>query len=132
MKKDAFFSDGTSSYLSPVSPLIGEKVHFWFRASSEDKLKVYFLYGDKELMMEKKISKGVFDYYEACITLGEELLTYYYRIQDEEDCVYYGMNGFTYRDVDCLKSGVCCSSLGGWCSNLSDLHRPFLQWRSVE
>lgn len=106
MKKDAFFSDGTSSYLSPVSPLIGEKVHFWFRASSEDKLKVYFLYGDKELMMEKKISKGVFDYYEACITLGEELLTYYYRIQDEEDCVYYGMNGFTYRDVDCLKFHV--------------------------
>ncbi len=91
MKTEAFFSDTSENYCIPAEPDPGQKVRIRFRASREESLKVEFILADtgESVIMYSTGADRYFRYYEIQLEIGEEPLSWYFRIADRvEECLY--------------------------------------------
>ena len=93
MKKQALFCDGTGSYVIPPEPKCNQMVTLRFRTAKDDVQRVCLVTDAGSYEMEKKESKGEFDYYAIEWRLGEENFSYCFEIQDQESVCYYNQCG---------------------------------------
>ncbi len=89
----ALFSDGTEEFVSPAQPMPGDKVNIRFRTLKNNVDHVYLLYGEECQELVLKSSMGSFDYYATEITVGEEMISYCFRIISGKVECYYNQRG---------------------------------------
>ncbi|MEE1086219.1 MAG: glycoside hydrolase family 13 protein [Schaedlerella sp.] len=100
MNMNALFCDGTASYVIPAEPQKNETVVLRFRTAKDDVLNVFLRVGMAEIPMQKKESKGQFDYYEVEWHLETEPFLYIFRIETETECCFYDRCGVTVTPTD--------------------------------
>ena len=93
LNKDAFFSDGTEYYRSPAEPKPGENVTIRFRAQRNNVDAVYLVCGEEKQEMTICETRKGFDYYSAQLTVGEDVLRYYFEIHYGWITCYYNNMG---------------------------------------
>ena len=89
----ALFSDGTEEFVSPAQPMPGDKVIIRFRTLKNNVDHVYLLYGEECQELFVKRSMGSFDYYATEVTVGEEMLSYCFKIISGKLECYYNQRG---------------------------------------
>lgn len=94
---DSLYSSGMDYYRSPEEPDAGELVAIRFRAMREDPDSVTLeILETGELMpMEAVSSDHYFDYYEAKLLVGEDILSYVFHIKKGDEELYYNRLGVT-------------------------------------
>lgn len=99
IRRDRLFHDMTLDFLQPTEPKAGSNVFLYFRCGKDEAGRVFLIWqhsGEtKELLMEKQQSEDQFDYYRVTARVPEsgEQVYYYFRIEDDEETVYYGQKG---------------------------------------
>ncbi len=96
MNYEAIFCDETEEYRIPVEPEAGGTVILRVRTAKDDVKQVWLATHAMEKELTKTNSEGCFDYYEAELELGEEPVSYWFCIADEEEFCEYnrlGVNG---------------------------------------
>ena len=81
INRDALFADGTREYVSPTEPQPGDKVTLRFRAAHGNSLSVFLKTRFDETPMTLEKEGEVFDWYQAVLRVGQEPLTYIFRIE---------------------------------------------------
>ena len=89
----ALFSDGTEEFVSPAQPMPGDRVIIRFRTLKNNVDHVYLLYGEECQELFVKRSMGSFDYYATEVTVGEEMLSYCFKIISGKLECYYNQRG---------------------------------------
>lgn len=84
MNIDALFCDGTGNYVIPPEPKKNEKIRLRFRTAKDDVDQVFLLVGEQSYEMEKKETRGTFDYYEMEWQLGEKEFHYGFQVSKGE------------------------------------------------
>lgn len=95
INRRALFADGTLDYRDPEEPEAGDQVTLYFRTARDDAEEAFFidaLSGEKA-RMKKTRSDDCFDYYEHKITLGSEVLRYYFCAKRGLDCCFFSRRG---------------------------------------
>ena len=101
LNQDALFCDETPDYRIPMEPGPGEKVTLRFRTARDNATQVYLIYAQNtEIKMYKAFSLGLFDYYEASLTVGEEPVFYYFEVTSGSDMICYDKQGCTKQARD--------------------------------
>ena len=93
MNIDALFCDGTSNYVIPPEPKKNEKIRLRFRTAKDDVDQVFLLVGEQSYEMEKKETRGTFDYYEMEWQLGEKEFHYGFQVSKGEEVKYFNRCG---------------------------------------
>jgi len=93
MKREALFSDGTGNYVIPAEPKAHEKVTLRFRTAKNDVDSVCVVAGIQKNVMQKKYTRGEFDYYELEWELDEKPLRYYFEVKEKNETCYYNRCG---------------------------------------
>ncbi|MBQ8638478.1 MAG: glycoside hydrolase family 13 protein [Lachnospiraceae bacterium] len=104
LNKGALFCDETEAYRIPAEPEQGDTVTIRFRTAADNVDHVYLITGGTEkesaagekktasagcYEMKKATTAGRFDYYETELTVGEQAVSYYFKITcDGNDCFY--------------------------------------------
>ena len=107
---DAVFSDETESFVSPMEADPGDTVTIRIRTAHQNVDVVYLISGPLRLQMECARTCGGFDYYEARITLGQEIFRYYFELRSGKLQCFYNKLGIT-RD---LRTGYAFSIRPGF------------------
>lgn len=89
----ALFSDGTGEYRIPTEPAAGSTVRLRFRAKRGSVKEVSVCIGETRIVMAPETEKGIFVYYAAEYTLGEEPVWYYFEVCLESEIWYYDRRG---------------------------------------
>ncbi len=105
INRRALFADETSDYRCPEEPDRGDRVLLSFRAAKDDAERVDYVAvtgaeeenGYAGIAMEKSVSDEMFDYYQREISVGSDVLLYYFRITKGADVCYYSRSGVTER-----------------------------------
>ena len=102
MKEQAFFCDGTRSYVIPQEPQENEVVRLRFRTAKNDVKSVRLMtaVGGYEMRKETGRESGEFDYYEIRWRLNEKPFRYCFEIRDEEEIRYYSRCGVSKEIVE--------------------------------
>ena len=102
MKEQAFFFDGTRSYVIPQEPQENEVVRLRFRTAKNDVKSVRLMtaVGGYEMRKETGRESGEFDYYEIRWRLNEKPFRYCFEIRDEEEIRYYSRCGVSKEIVE--------------------------------
>lgn len=96
--KDALFSDSTENYRIPMEPDPGDKVTIRFRTLKNNVDEVYLVIQGFRIPMYVRERTEGFDYYEAELALGEEVVEYYFEIvAGQIRCYYYRDGAFPER-----------------------------------
>lgn len=95
MNKLALFCDGTEAFVTPPEPEAGDIIQLWFRTAKDDVDTVYLEVGSEEVEMTKMLSKDMFDYYSAKMSIGNRPLMYRFRICAAEEVCYFSRWGVT-------------------------------------
>lgn len=93
LNTDALFSDGTEEYVSPSQPMPGDRVIIRFRTQKNNVDHVYLLCGEECRELTVVSSRGSFDYYAAELAVGEEMISYCFRIVSGKVECYYNQRG---------------------------------------
>ena len=93
MNIDALFCDGTSNYVIPPEPKKNEKIRLRFRTAKDDVDQVFLLVGEQSYEMEKKETRGTFDYYEMEWQLGEKEFHYGFQVFKGGEVKYFNRCG---------------------------------------
>ena len=78
---EAFFSDGTKEFLSPMEPRPGEGVTIRFRVAHGDNVDVFFKSHLIESPMFRDAETALFDYYRISIRLSDKPLSYVFKVR---------------------------------------------------
>ena len=99
MKIDAraLFADETRDYRIPEEPDTGQSVVLRFRTAKDNADRVSYIddLNNIETEMTKKNSDDRFDYYEHVISVGSEVITYYFQIMKQNEVCYFNRLGAT-------------------------------------
>ena len=95
----ALFSDGTSNFVCPAEPEIGEDVTIKFRTARNNVDGVDFVIGDEHRPMELSSYNDLFDFYTIEIPRLSEKLRYYFEVHSGRLNVVYNRLGVL-RDVN--------------------------------
>ena len=99
MNKEALFSDGTSEYTDPCEPAEFDTVRLRLRTAKGEDVRVSVMTSEdgKELacVKEESTKDDMFDYYDADLTLGKDLVSYYFKIRCDEGILFYDRFGVT-------------------------------------
>ena len=87
------FSDETENYVYPMEPEAGETVTIRFRAVKNNIDYVYWISGANRILMDYEKTVGNFDYYKIEITMGEEILHYYFEVRVGRIHCFYNKMG---------------------------------------
>ena len=93
MNIDALFCDGTGNYVIPPEPKKNEKIRLRFRTAKDDVDQVFLLVGEQSYEMEKKETRGTFDYYEMEWQLGEKEFHYGFQVSKGGEVKYFNRCG---------------------------------------
>ena len=95
INRQALFTDETATFKTPYEPKRGDKVKLRFRTLKGDVLRVFLILGNKTILMKKDKNSGddFFDYYTASFTCGVRPVSYYFKLEDDNDEVYYNRLG---------------------------------------
>ena len=93
LNKEALFSDGTPYYRNPAEPKAGEVISIRFRTQRNNVDAVYLVAKDKRIGMTLEKTEKGFDYYEAKIRMGEDVLRYHFEILFGWVTCYYNCQG---------------------------------------
>lgn len=92
-RSGGLFSDETQNYVCPMEPEAGEKVTIRFRAVRNNIDYVYWISGANRILMDYEKTIGNFDYYKIEITMGEEILHYYFEVRVGKIQCFYNKMG---------------------------------------
>ncbi|MDE7380195.1 MAG: glycoside hydrolase family 13 protein [Clostridia bacterium] len=93
INRQALFTDETEYFKTPYEPMTGDKVTLTFRTLANDVHKAYAIVNGKMRLMKKERKDESFDYYTVSFICGEKPYSYYFRLTDEDDEVYYNRLG---------------------------------------
>ena len=95
MNRAALFCDETIEYRIPAEPDSGDIVTLRFRTAKDDVDHIYAVIcdQDKKIELEKIETKGLFDYYECKMPVGEDPLYFYFEITQGEEVCHYNRLG---------------------------------------
>ncbi len=83
------YSDTTSEYISDTEPAVGQELGIRLRAPRKSTSKVQIIINDEIITMTRKRKSGDYEFYETTVTLGDEMIRYYFRVTvDGEDYIY--------------------------------------------
>lgn len=102
MNRAALFCDETIDYRIPAEPDSGDIVTLRFRTAKDDAdyVSVVICGLDVKIGLQKVETKGLFDYYECKLPVGEENLFFYFEItQGDEVCHYNRLGVSTDKDL---------------------------------
>ena len=102
MNRAALFCDETIDYRIPAEPDSGDIVTLRFRTAKDDAdyVSVVICGLDVKIGLQKVETKGLFDYYECKLPIGEENLFFYFEItQGGEVCHYNRLGVSTDKDL---------------------------------
>lgn len=92
-RSGGLFSDETENYVSPMEPEVGDKVTIRFRAVKNNIDFVYWISGARRILMDYEKTEGDFDYYRIEITMGQEILHYYFEVRVGKIHCFYNKMG---------------------------------------
>lgn len=96
IERSALFADETADYRVPEEPDAGMQVLLRFRIAKANADHVYFLEtGKQQTEMKRTSSDELFDYYEHSVCLGDQVLSYCFKIEKDTDSCYYDRLGPT-------------------------------------
>ncbi len=87
------FSDITSDYVSPLEPEPYSVLTLRFRTEKHNVSHVFLVYGGERILMEKKRTEGVFDYFETQIEIDDAPVRYHFYIESQRTHVFYDRRG---------------------------------------
>ncbi len=93
LRKHALFSDGTKDYRNPPEPGEHETVTLTFRTAKNNVDIVWLCSEQGKIPMERRESRGEFDFYQASVQLGTEEYRYYFEIATGMLHCYYDRVG---------------------------------------
>jgi alpha-glucosidase len=94
-RSGGLFSDETENYVSPMEPEPGETVTIRFRTAKNNIDAVYWISGSRRILMEYEKTEGDFDFYKIEVTLGEEVLHYYFEVRVGKIYCFYNKRGIS-------------------------------------
>ena len=94
INRQALFTDETENFKTPYEPMTGDRVRLIFRTFINDVLKVYVIINGRVRVMKRLPQRSeTFDYYELYFTCGKAPVSYFFKIVDNDDEVYYNRLG---------------------------------------
>ena len=94
INRQALFTDETDSFKTPYEPKTGDTVRLLFRTYVNDVHKAYAVINGKVRVMKKLPQRGEsFDFYEVSFKCGSKPVSYYFKLVDEDDEVYFNRLG---------------------------------------
>ncbi|MDF2608991.1 MAG: hypothetical protein K0R92_465 [Lachnospiraceae bacterium] len=93
LNKSAIFSDGTTTYRTPCEPEINDLVKIILRTGRDNVDEVMLVTEKEAVLMQRAFSDTIFDYYEGCIQLAKERVTYYFEIKADNTSYFYNSEG---------------------------------------
>ena len=91
------FHDECHDYLSKLEPDIGDGIEVKLRIEKGKAKSVYLVEDGIEYLMEKRYEDESFDYYIYNKVLKQDVFKYSFRIECENEVVYYSNMGVSYR-----------------------------------
>jgi alpha-glucosidase len=93
LNKEAFYSDGSIYYRTPMEPKAGDTVTIRFRTARNNVDYVYLVSGDQKYRMEIYKSDNGFDYYSTEIQMPDQIFRYHFEIVYGWIVCYYSYQG---------------------------------------
>ena len=101
INRQALFTDETVDFKTPYEPKSGDRVTLTFRTLINDVLKVYVVINGKLRLMKKQPKKSDnFDFYTLSFTCGLKPVSYYFKLVDDDDELYYNRLGAVNNNQD--------------------------------
>ncbi len=102
----ALYADPTENFVSPPDPEPYTQVTFRFRTAADNVDRVYLVSGEKRIPMKPAGIVGEFEYHEAQMEIGGEILSYYFEIVSGRVRVFYDQRGVKKDDSSLVKFTV--------------------------
>ena len=95
INRNALFTDETENFKTPYEPCAGDRVTLTFRALKNDVRKVYAIVNGRVRAMQKINTRpdGYFDLFTVSFKCGSKPVSYYFKIVDDDDEVFYNRLG---------------------------------------
>ncbi|MBQ7464255.1 MAG: glycoside hydrolase family 13 protein [Lachnospiraceae bacterium] len=87
------FSDVTADYVSPLEPEPYSHLTIRFRAEKNNLSHVFLVYKEDRILMDLAESEGLFDYYEAKITIDNAPVRYHFYFESGRTRAFYDRRG---------------------------------------
>ncbi|MBQ6551618.1 MAG: glycoside hydrolase family 13 protein [Lachnospiraceae bacterium] len=98
LDRDALFTDETAQFRFPLEVEAGDEVTFRFRTLKDNVSEVMLCSRALQRSMEKAFTKGLFDYYETRLVVGNEPFEYCFFVTNDEEYVYYDKMGVSLEE----------------------------------
>ena len=95
LNQQALFTDGGPNFVEPMEPEAGDTVRIRFRTARDNVEHVYFCTEKERTEMQIASHDRLFDFYEIEITMGEEVLVYYFEIHAGGKTCFFNKKGPT-------------------------------------
>lgn len=92
-RSGGLFSDETENYVSPMEPEPGDIVTIRFRTVKNNIDYVYWISDADRILMDYEKTEGLFDYYKIEITMGTEIIHYYFEVRIGKIYCFYNKRG---------------------------------------
>lgn len=96
LRRDAIFSSGTETFVTPLEPEANGEVTLRCRTAKGDVDEVNLIHEESSSKMSKEYSDEIFDFYSIKVKLGEVPFSYYFQIKKGSTVMYFNKQG----DVD--------------------------------
>ena len=96
LRRDAIFSSGTETFVTPLEPEANGEVTLRCRTAKGDVDEVNLIHEESSSKMSKEYSDEIFDFYSIKVKLGEVPFPYYFQIKKGSTVMYFNKQG----DVD--------------------------------
>ena len=93
MNRDALYSDGTLTFVSPAKPRYYEDVMVRLRTARGDAKRCYIVTKETRTEMKKESSNAYFDYYVGKVFVKDRPLKYSFYVENGSEFLYYGHDG---------------------------------------
>ena len=100
MNKKALYSDVTRFYVNPVNPHVNEKVIIRCRTAKDDVDELFLKTIDERIIMNKRETKGLFDYYEVEYQLGSKRVEYCFELHSKDEVCYFNKGACSNEPLD--------------------------------
>ena len=101
INRQALFTDETQSFKTPYEPAAGDKVTLTFRTLKNDVNNAYVVINGRTRAMKRLPQKcETFDYYSITFTCGQKPVSYYFKLVDDDDELYYNRLGAVNNNQD--------------------------------
>ena len=93
LDREALYSDETAQFRFPAEVDAGDEITFRFRTRKDNVSAVMLCSRTLQRSMEKAFTRGLFDYYETRLVVGNEPFEYNFLVRNDEEAVYYDKLG---------------------------------------